>query len=71
MIGDKAAGWCGAVHPSVLKALKIRDSVFFFEIDLDILLQREIPFAKQVSRFPSVRRDLALMLPEEITFDQF
>ena len=61
-------GWCGAVHPTVLKALDIRNSVQAFELDLDLLLQREVPIAKPVSRFPSIRRDLALMLPNEVKY---
>ncbi len=63
-------GWCGAVHPSVLKAFEIKKAVFAFEIDLDPLLERDIPFAKEISRFPSVRRDIAVLLPNDITFLQ-
>jgi phenylalanyl-tRNA synthetase beta chain len=67
---DQEIGWCGAVHPMVLKALDIKKSVFAFELDLDLMLQREVPFAKTISRFPSVRRDLALLLPDDVTYDQ-
>ena len=69
-IGNQVFGWCGAVHPSVLKSLKIRETVYFFEIELGTLLQRELPFAKEYSRLPSVRRDLAVMVPEATTYDQ-
>jgi phenylalanyl-tRNA synthetase beta chain len=65
-----SAGWCGAVHPSVLKAFEVKKSVFAFEIDLDLLLHRDVPFAKEISRFPSVRRDLALLLSNDISYDQ-
>ncbi len=68
--GGQVVGWCGAVHPSVLKSLKIRENVYFLELELDYLLQREIPFAKLYSRFPSIRRDLALMLPVDVTYDE-
>jgi len=70
LLNERAIGWCGAVHPKVLKALDIKISVFAFEMDLDLLLQREVPFAKDISRFPSVRRDLALLLPNEVTYHQ-
>jgi phenylalanyl-tRNA synthetase beta chain len=63
-------GWCGAVHPSVLKAFDIKKSVFAFELDLEKLLQRDVPFTKDISRFPSVRRDLAILLPNDMTYDQ-
>lgn len=67
---DRAVGWCGAVHPAVLKGLDIRKAVFGFELDLEPALQREIPFAKEISRFPSIRRDLALLLPNDVSYAQ-
>jgi len=63
-------GWCGSVHPKVLKALDIKKSVFAFELDLDMLLSREVPFAKLVSRFPSIRRDIAVLLKNDVTYTQ-
>jgi len=63
-------GWCGAIHPSVLKSLDIKKGVQAFELDLDLLLKREVPIAKSVSRFPSVRRDLAVLLPEDVSYQQ-
>jgi len=68
--GENALGWCGAVHPSVLRALDIKRAVYAFELDLELLLQRDVPIAKEISRFPSVRRDLALLLPNDISYDQ-
>ena len=67
-LSGKTAGWCGAVHPSVLKAFDIKKNVYAFEIDLDFLLSRDVPFAKEISRFPSVRRDIAVLLPNDVTF---
>jgi phenylalanyl-tRNA synthetase beta chain len=67
---QKVVGWCGAVHPTVLKALDIKKTVFAFEMDLEQLVNREIPFAKEISRFPSVRRDLALLLPDDVSYEQ-
>jgi phenylalanyl-tRNA synthetase beta chain len=61
-------GWCGAVHPTVLRRLDIRKGVQAFELDLDLLVKREVPFAKPISRFPSVRRDLAVLLPEAVSY---
>ena len=65
---QQAVGWCGAVHPSVLKSFELKKPVFAFELELDFLLSREVPIAKPVSRFPSVRRDLALLLPNDVTY---
>jgi phenylalanyl-tRNA synthetase beta chain len=67
-IGGKPAGWAGAVHPGVLKALAIKAAVFAFELDIDVISIREIPNAKNISRFPSVRRDLAFIVPEGVDY---
>jgi len=61
-------GWAGSVHPTILKQHEIRDPVLAFELDLSLFLKRELPSTNIYSRFPSVRRDLALLVPETITF---
>jgi len=63
-------GWIGCVHPIILKALEIKGPVMAFELDLDLLSNREIPCTKEISRFPSIRRDLAFFVPENVTFDE-
>lgn len=65
---NRRIGWCGAVHPKVLKAMEIKKSVFAFELDLNELLSREVPYAKPVSRFPSIRRDIAVLLQNDVTY---
>ncbi len=66
--GEASVGWCAALHPGVLKALEIRQVVVAFELDLKALTSREVPYAKTYSRFPSIRRDLALEVPVEVSY---
>ena len=61
-------GWAGSVHPSILKKMEIKGPVMAFELDVNVLSKREIPCVKEISRFPSIRRDLALLVPEKITY---
>jgi len=63
-------GWAGSVHPIILKQLEIKGPVLAFELDLNILSKREIPCTKEISRFPSIRRDLAFLVPEKISFEE-
>jgi phenylalanyl-tRNA synthetase beta chain len=63
-IDDQCVGWCGAMHPEVLKTLDIDAEVFAFELDLEPLQQRALQAAKPYSKFPSIRRDIAIWLPE-------
>lgn len=63
--GDQHLGCVGHLHPRLLKALDLGQEVVVFEIDADPLRQRAIPQAGSLSRFPSVRRDLAMVVPEK------
>jgi phenylalanyl-tRNA synthetase beta chain len=68
LVDGEPVGWCGALHPAVLKAFDVKKPVLAFELDLLPLLSRDVPFTKEISRFPSVRRDIAVMLPVEVTY---
>lgn len=57
-------GWIGQIHPRVAQAMDIDVDVVAFELDLAALAARELPRANELSRFPSVRRDLAFLVPE-------
>ena len=61
---DAKLGWIGHLHPALLRALDLDTDVVGFELDLDPLTARAIPQATELSRFPLVRRDLALVVPE-------
>ena len=70
LLGGTLAGWIGALHPAAQRALDIRVPVFAFEMDLSVISSREIPSAKTISAFPSVRRDLAFLLPEAVAWSE-
>jgi phenylalanyl-tRNA synthetase beta chain len=57
-------GWIGQIHPRLAKAMDIDVDVFAFELDLAPLATRALPRASELSRFPSMRRDLAFLVPE-------
>lgn len=63
--GGQAIGWIGQLHPRLQRALGVDADVFGFELDLAPLLQRAVPRAAAPSRYPSVRRDLAFVVPEQ------
>jgi phenylalanyl-tRNA synthetase beta chain len=57
-------GWVGHLHPALAKALDLDGEVVGFELDLEPLAGRAVPRAGELSRYPSVRRDIALVVPE-------
>jgi len=62
-------GWIGQLHPRLQQALDVDAEVFGFEVALDALLARPLPRARALSKYPSVRRDLAFVVPESVTWD--
>ena len=63
---DEVIGWIGALHPQVQKALDIDPCVYVFEIKQSAILHNSIPEFAPLSRFPEVRRDLAILVDEAI-----
>jgi phenylalanyl-tRNA synthetase beta chain len=59
-------GWLGELHPSLVKALEFTYAPVLFEIDIAAALGVELPVYREISRFPQVRRDLAVVLDESV-----
>lgn len=63
----------GLVHPDFLEAFDIRQDVLYADIRWDALLEQFRSQAMQfeeIPRFPEVRRDLALLLDQGVTFQE-
>jgi phenylalanyl-tRNA synthetase beta chain len=67
--GAVRIGWIGQLHPRLQQALGIDAEVYGFELALDALLERPLPRARALSKYPSVRRDLAFVVPESVSWD--
>jgi phenylalanyl-tRNA synthetase beta chain len=61
----KLVGYMGALHPELARELDIEQSVYLFELDLAALSEGRMPEFSELSRFPEVRRDLALLVDRE------
>ncbi len=61
-------GWIGALHPAAQKALDVPAGVYLFEIDLLPLRTGGIPKFEPLSKFPAIRRDFALALAREVSY---
>ena len=66
-------GYFGQLHPILKDKLKIKgQEVFIFEIDLDEIIgiiKEHTTRYKKLPQFPEVRRDLAFIINEEVSFD--
>ncbi len=63
----RALGWIGMLHPTLEKQLGFDQQVFLFELNLELLSERQVPQFKPLSKFPSVKRDLALIVDESVS----
>ncbi len=66
----KAIGWLGALHPKLNKPLDIDGKVYVFELSLSDVVDSDVPEFETLSKFPALRRDLALLVDEAISAGQ-
>jgi phenylalanyl-tRNA synthetase beta chain len=65
-LNGKKIGFMGGLHPAVLKKLDINQPVFVFEVELSPIRNTSLPNFSEMSRFPSIRRDIALMVDADL-----
>ncbi len=63
-------GRLGMLHPGLQAKLAIPGNVFLFQIRLDGLAQGRIPTFEAVSKYPAIRRDLALLVDADLPWGQ-
>ncbi|MDA1075255.1 MAG: phenylalanine--tRNA ligase subunit beta [Proteobacteria bacterium] len=66
-LGDRKVGRIGRLHPEIEKKLDLPHPGYFFEIAGDTILVRPRRLHTQISKYPSVRRDLALVINEAVS----
>ncbi|HEY8763404.1 MAG TPA: phenylalanine--tRNA ligase subunit beta [Solirubrobacteraceae bacterium] len=70
LIGGQAAGWLGEIHPLVAQEWDLNATVAAFELDLDALPEPRTPLYEDLTSFPEVREDLAVIVPDHVTAAQ-
>ncbi|MFW8589794.1 phenylalanine--tRNA ligase subunit beta [Glaciecola sp. 2405UD65-10] len=59
-------GYLGAIHPQFEKKLGLNGRTFAFELDWSKIEQRNLPSALAISKFPAIRRDLAMTVSDQV-----
>lgn len=67
---EKLIGKLGALHPTLLKKMKINAPTYAFELACAALKSYTLPLAQPISDFPSTRRDIALLVAKDISSEQ-
>ena len=69
LVDTRCVGFVGELHPELKRTLDLRGSVLVFEVELAAVQARKVTLSTNISKFPSVRRDLAFVLTEAITWN--
>lgn len=65
-------GYFGQVHPTLIDKLKLNQNAFLFKVDLTELIgtvKESVPRFKHIPQYPEVRRDIAFIINDEVSFD--
>ncbi len=60
-------GWLGCVHPELAKQLDIEPKTFLFELHSATVATAAAATFREISKYPSVRRDFAVVVDEEVS----
>jgi len=64
--GERKLGVIGSLHPSLLKPLDVIGKVILFELYIDQLLESGLPHFMEISKFPEIRRDIAILVNQTV-----
>ena len=70
LLDGRAIGFIGELHPQWRQSWELALAPVMFELELDAVLQRAVPVFKAVPKHQSVERDLAVVVPESVTYAQ-
>ncbi len=66
LLDGKAIGWLGKLHPKWQQHYDLPKSTYLFELEANAVSNRSLPAYQEVSKLMPVRRDLAIVLDENI-----
>ncbi|HHX4059731.1 MAG: phenylalanine--tRNA ligase subunit beta [Burkholderia contaminans] len=65
-VDGRAVGWIGELHPRLMQKYELPHAPVMFEVDTDALIARALPAPTDVSKFPPVRRDIAVVVDQAV-----
>jgi len=65
--GDETLGWLGRIHPALANSLDLDKNTCLFELRYAAIRQGSLAHFQPISRYPSIRRDLAVVVDMDTT----
>jgi len=66
----RTIGWIGELHPQLVQEFDFTYAPILFEVEYSAALAARMPRFEEISRFPRVRRDLAVVVDEKVSLRQ-
>jgi phenylalanyl-tRNA synthetase beta chain len=66
VIDERLIGMVGALHPSVAQEFDINQTLYLFDLDLDSIMDMSLPKFEALSKFPGIKRDMALVVATDV-----
>ena len=70
ILENQLIGFIGALHPAIQQSLEVVNDINVFELYIDRISTQKAAKFQKISKFPAVKRDLAIVVDENIAFDQ-
>ncbi|NND36755.1 MAG: phenylalanine--tRNA ligase subunit beta, partial [Gammaproteobacteria bacterium] len=67
---DEVIGVLGKLHPNLARQYDLKRSVYLFELDAEKALASGAPEASAVSKFPAIRRDIAVVVDNKVSAEE-
>ncbi|MCZ6912917.1 MAG: phenylalanine--tRNA ligase subunit beta [Proteobacteria bacterium] len=67
LMDGEPIGWLGALHPQIVQQMDIDRDTWLFEVDIDAAFAAKIPEFQGISRYPSIRRDISILVAESVS----
>jgi len=70
VLNGKDIGWIGQIHPEICRIMGIKKEVYAFEVYMKSISKTSLPSYQGTSKYPSVRRDIAMIVDDAISYQQ-
>ena len=65
--GTQNIGWIGELHPGLQQVYELPQAPVLFELDLESIRELGLPTPEELSKFPAVQRDLAVVVKQSVS----
>jgi phenylalanyl-tRNA synthetase beta chain len=68
-LDGRTVGWLGTLHPDLQARVDKKRTAVVFALQVDAAFAAMVPTFRSYSKFPSIRRDLAIIVDEHVAAD--